>query len=175
MGRARTLYASVLDLVKDHPILGLGPAAYRHYGHTQWLSSGVGHALWIRPNVSSHNNYIDLYAQVGVVGLGLFLWFLAEVGVLGWRLLSCFDPGFEEGYLNGAVGGLAGTLIAMMLADWFLPFVYNIGFPGFRTSALAWMFLGGLVALEQRVRGRDGERGKEGAGESGSTGEGAQG
>jgi len=35
-----------------------------------------------------------------------------------------------------------------MLADWFLPFVYNIGFAGFRTSALAWMFLGGLVALE---------------------------
>jgi len=43
-----------------------------------------------------------------------------------------------------------------MLADWFLPFVYNIGFAGFRTSALAWMFLGGLVALG--AASRHGER-----------------
>jgi hypothetical protein len=31
--------------------------------------------------------------------------------------------------------------------------VYNVGFAGFRTSALAWMFLGGLLALEQGSRG----------------------
>jgi len=141
------LYRAVLDLVKDHPILGLGPAAYRHYGHTRWLSLGVGRALYLDPRISSHNNYIDIYAQMGLLGLGLFLWFLAEVGRLGWRLVPCFEGDFEEGYVYGALGGLAGTLVAMMLADWFLPFVYNIGFAGFRTSALAWMFLGGLVAL----------------------------
>jgi hypothetical protein len=32
-----------------------------------------------------------------------------------------------------------------------LPFVYNIGIAGFRASMLAWLFLGGLVALEQAV------------------------
>ena len=36
----------------------------------------------------------------------------------------------------------------MLLADWILPFVYNIGFPGFQASVLVWLFLGGLVALE---------------------------
>ena len=55
---------------------------------------------------------------------------------------------------------LAGTLVAMMLADWFLPFVYNVGFAGFRTSVVAWMFLGGLVALDPHsdvsVRGENG-------------------
>jgi len=40
----------------------------------------------------------------------------------------------------------------MMLVDWFLPFVYNTGFPGLRTSVLAWMFLGGLAALDQVSR-----------------------
>lgn len=152
------LYRAVLDLVEDHPLLGLGPAAYRHYGHTRWLTKGPGTALWLRPNVSSHNNYIDIYAQLGLVGLGLFLWFLVELGLLGWRLRSRFgegpDTGFEAGYVYGALGGLAGTLAAMLLGDWFLPFVYNISFPGFRTSALAWMFLGGLVAMEQIARGR---------------------
>ena len=78
---------------------------------------------------------------------------LAMVGLLGWRLSARFgggsDGGFEAGYVHGALGGLAGTLVAMLVADWFLPFVYNIGFPGFRTGVLAWMFLGGLVALQQ--------------------------
>ena len=147
-GGRLSLYRAVLDLVKEHPILGLGPAAYRHYGHTRWLGGAPGRALWLRPNVSSHNNYIDLYAQVGLVGLGLFLWFLFEVGWLGWQLRPRFEGDFEAGYVYGVLGGLIGTLLAMMLADWFLPFVYNIGFAGFRTSALAWMFLGGLVALE---------------------------
>ena len=45
-----------------------------------------------------------------------------------------------------AVG--AGALVVMVFADWLLPFVYNIGFPGFQASVLVWLFMGGLVALE---------------------------
>ena len=86
------------------------------------------------------------------VALALFAWFLVELTALGWRLAPRFQDDFQEGYVQGVLGGLAGTLVAMMLADWFLPCVYNVGFPGFRTSALAWMFLGGLVALEQVAR-----------------------
>lgn len=152
-GGRLVLYRAVLDLAKEHPILGLGPAAYRHYGFTQWLSLGAGSALYLRPNISSHNNYIDIYAQVGLLGLGLFLWFVVCLGLVGWRLRSRFDGDFCDGYVHGALGGLVGSLVAMMLVDWFLPYVYNVGFAGFRTSALAWMFLGGLVALEQKAGG----------------------
>jgi O-antigen ligase len=149
------LYERTLDVVKDHPILGLGPASYRSYAAARPLSLGVGRAFYIDPRVSSHNNYIDIYAQMGVVGLGLFLWFLVEVALLGRRLAPRVQEGFQMAYVFGAIGGLAGTLVAMMLADWFLPFVYNIGFPGFRSSSLAWMFLGGLVALEGRYLAAD--------------------
>jgi hypothetical protein len=43
-------------------------------------------------------------------------------------------------------------MVAGGLADWVLPFVYNIGLNGFRASILAWMFLGGLVSIEQIIR-----------------------
>jgi len=59
--------------------------------------------------------------------------------------------GFARAYVYGALGGLAGTLVAGMLADWLIPFVYNVGLAGFRTSVLAWLFLGGLVAMEQVI------------------------
>ena len=53
---------------------------------------------------------------------------------------------------GGALGGLGGTLVAAVLVDWVLPFVYNIGMTGFRSSILAWVFLGGLVSIEQILR-----------------------
>lgn len=142
------LYRTTIDLVAEHPLLGLGPAAYRQYGFAKWLSLGAGRALYIRPNISSHNNFIDIYAQQGLAGLALFLWFLLEEGRSIARSLNSFAGDFREGYVQGALGGFIGTVVAMLLADWFLPFVYNIGFPGFRTSALAWLFLGGLIAVK---------------------------
>lgn len=50
--------------------------------------------------------------------------------------------GLEQAYVNACLAGLAGSLAAAMLGDWFLPFVYNIGIAGFRASVLGWLFLG---------------------------------
>jgi hypothetical protein len=41
--------------------------------------------------------------------------------------------------------------VAGMLGDWILPFFYNLGLYGFRSSMLGWLFLGGLVSLGQMV------------------------
>ena len=57
--------------------------------------------------------------------------------------------GFASAYVYGAIGGLAGTLVAGMLADWMLPFVYNVGLSGFRASLFPWLFLGGLMSLRR--------------------------
>jgi hypothetical protein len=38
-------------------------------------------------------------------------------------------------------------LVAGMLGDWVIPFVYNVGLSGFRASVLGWIFLGGLVVI----------------------------
>jgi hypothetical protein len=42
-------------------------------------------------------------------------------------------------------------VVAGMLGDWVLPFFYNVGLNGFRSSMLGWLFLGGLVSIEQMV------------------------
>jgi hypothetical protein len=144
------LIGRVLELSMRNPITGIGPAAYRPYGLTQPLF--YDGAYWIAPQINSHNNYVDLFSQVGVIGLALFLWFMAEAALVGWRLRKTFKDGFEGGFVNGILAAWVGTMIIMALADWFLPFVYNIGFPGFQASVLIWMFFGGLVALEQIAR-----------------------
>jgi len=73
------------------------------------------------------------------------------VGQLGWRLRNQVPTGFAQAYVYGALGGLAGMVVAAMLGDWVLPFFYNVGLFGFRSSMLGWLFLGGLVSIEQIV------------------------
>ena len=140
------LIERVVDVTMRNPITGLGPAAYRRYAAMEPLR--YGRALWAVPNVNSHNNYVDIFSHTGLVGLVLFLWFMAEVAWLGWRLRRRYQRGFTAGYVNGMLAAWAAMMVIMLLLDWFLPLVYNVGFRGFQASVLVWLFLGGLVALE---------------------------
>lgn len=138
----------IAQIVKVSPILGLGFANY--YWYTP-LFPIRGYAV----SFNSHNNYVDIIAQTGFVGLVCFLWLLWEIGRLGWRLRKEVPAGFAEAYVYGALGVLAGIGVAAMLGDWVLPFFYNIGLNGFRSSMLAWLFLGGLVSLEHMATSVD--------------------
>jgi O-antigen ligase len=139
-------WQTVLEMIKVNPITGFGPANY-YWATPLFRIRGYWDVVF-----ASHNQYVDIVAQVGLLGLACVLWFFWEVGRLGWRLRTQVPDGFALAYVYGALGGLVGTLVAGMLVDWFLPFVYNIGLIGFRGSMLAWLFLGGLVSLEQIVQ-----------------------
>jgi hypothetical protein len=132
----------VLEIVKVNPILGLGPSNYYFYTP---LYPILGYAV----QFNSHNNYVDIIAQTGFLGLACFFWFVIETGWLGFKLSLKVPEGFPRSYVFGCMGGLAGTVVAAMLGDWAIPFVYNVGMNGFRVSMLAWLFLGGLVCMEQ--------------------------
>ncbi len=141
MTRAAT-WPIMAELVRASPLLGLGPSNY--YFYTPHYSL-LGYYL----QFNSHNNYWDLAAQIGLLGLGLFFWLSFALGRTAWKLGTTALSGFQRGYAYAALAGLAGTLVAGMLADWFMPFVYNIGFTGFRGAVFAWLFLGGVIALER--------------------------
>jgi hypothetical protein len=132
----------VLEISKVNPILGLGFSNY--YWYTP-LFAIRGWAV----TFNSHSQYVDLIAQVGIVGLLVFFWIFFEVGRLGWKLQQQLPDGFARAYTYGVLAGVVGSLLAAFLVDWILPFVYNIGFAGFRASILIWIFFGGLVSIEQ--------------------------
>jgi len=146
----------VLTMVKTNPLTGFGPANYRFYAPLFPIRG-------YRIKFNSHNQYVDIIAQVGILGLFCVVWFFGEVLWLGLRLRRSAPPGFLRAYVYGALGGIVGTLVAGMFVDWYLPFVYNIGLTGFRTGVLAWLFMGGLVSIE---RMRDGQPASAAIGDS---------
>lgn len=132
-------------LIKVNPLIGLGPANY--YWYTPLLRIR-GYAV----NFNSHNQYVDLVAQVGLLGLLGFLWLMVSIVRVGWRIRNRVDEGFEKAYVYGALGGWVATIVAAAFGDWVLPFVYNVGLDGMRASILPWVFFGGLIVLDLKHR-----------------------
>lgn len=127
-------------LILLNPVLGLGAANY--YWYTPLLRIR-GYAV----RFNTHNQYVDLLAQTGFLGLGCYLWFFISMIRVALPMRKQAKSGFERAFVLGALGGVAGTLLAGMLGDWVIPFFYNITLGGFRASMLTWLFLGVLVAI----------------------------
>jgi O-antigen ligase len=131
------IWTSMVDAFgEDQPLLGLGPATYSWYA----MAGGMEYR-------QSHSNYVDLFLQFGLVGLGCFLAVFLAVLKEAWGLRKRWAWGFEKGYAVAVIGGVCGALAGAVLADWVLPQVYNIGFAGFRHTMFTWFLSGGLVAL----------------------------
>ena len=129
------------EIIRVNPVLGLGPANYYFYTP---LFPIRGYFV----SFNSHNQYVDIIAQFGLVGLLAFAWFLVEIGRILWRLLRAnLADDFGRAYVIGACGGFVAVVVSGFLGDWLLPFFYNVTMHGFRAAVLPWVFLGGAVAL----------------------------
>lgn len=148
LGTRLDAWAIVWEITQVSPWIGLGPANY--YAYTP-LFPIRGWAV----NFNSHQQFMDILAQTGIIGLLIFLWVFAVIAWLGWELIrhiASIPAGFHRAYIFSAMGGLGGTMVAAVFGDWVIPFFYNIGLRGFRASVLGWVFLGGLVALHHIYR-----------------------
>ena len=150
----RQAWQIVLDTVSSNPLLGLGPSNYYFYVQNATIMGWGG--TW-NVKFSSHNNWVDLIAQTGIIGTALFALFTWSMFRIGMRLYTSMPDGFPRAYAAACVAGLIATLISGFLGDWFLPFVYNIGLGGMRASILFWVFLGGLLGLYMNNRSEENE------------------
>lgn len=132
----------ILEIGRVSPLLGMGFANY------YWYTPLFPIRGW-RVSFNSHSQFVDLIAEVGYIGLLAFLWMFWEFGRLSWNLTKQLPQGFARAYAYGVLAGLCATMISAFLGDWVFPFVYNVGLAGFRASILPWIFVGGLISLEQ--------------------------
>jgi O-antigen ligase len=133
------IWSQTFNLVGQYPLLGTGPAGYAAYFQSLYAGS--------RFSLSTHNTYLDVLAQTGIVGVIAFVAFFGSLFWVGWQARRRWKSGFAGGYAQGVFGGLVALVVAMSQGDWFIPFVYNQTIAGYRYTVLSWVFLGFLASL----------------------------
>jgi len=100
------VWIAVLDMIKDRPLLGIGP------GNNAFNKI---YPLYQRPRFSALSAYsiiLEVAVETGLIGLACFLWLLFVTVTQGWKALNQLRAvTSREGYwLMGAIAALVGML-----------------------------------------------------------------
>ena len=117
-GSGRTdIWAVATQVARDHPLLGVGignfPLVEPSYASRTANLPEVDYIV-TEPQVV-HNSYLELLAELGVVGLAFFAALVAAALSLCWRAIRAFSRAGDvdpELIARGLLVGLAGMLVA---------------------------------------------------------------
>jgi O-antigen ligase len=137
-----------LAIAGKHFLFGTGPTGYYFYLtiYEDWTFQ------------LSHNNYVDILAQTGVVG---FIAWLLMWGSIGWTVWRMFRKsrvvqvsGFERGLASSLTTCFMISMIVMALGDWVTPFTYTQTVAGLSYTIQHWLWAGMAIALYQIFKHR---------------------
>lgn len=117
--RARRVdfWRSTWELIKEHPVAGAGFGAY-------WVAIGTHHdASGVKAPQEAHNDYLELVASGGIIGLALGIWFLVMLTNRVRRQFRSSDS-FRRAACAGAVVALVGAAIHSFF-DFGLHLIFN--------------------------------------------------
>lgn len=122
------------SMVRAHPLIGVGlgayPTVYATYSHNDGTMTVT----------ESHNDYLQILADGGIVGGALALWFLALLFRDMVRSLKSRDPGLASIGLGGSAG-----IFAILVHSCF---DFNLQLP---SNALLFLLLAATVSLIGRA------------------------
>lgn len=117
------LWTDAMELFKSNPLLGTGFDSYAYMRR-------------VHNYADTHNIYLKVLVETGVIGLGLFLWLLAKTYRTGYWLFSHTQEPFFSGLGLGLAAWIVCTATASMFGD---------RWTHFQISGYMWV-LAGLVA-----------------------------
>jgi O-antigen ligase len=100
----KVIWQATWQMIKEHPIVGIGFGGY-------WAAIPQYHqASGQTTPQEAHNDYLELLASGGVIGLGLLIWFLL-IFIRRVRASLRRAKGFTHAAIVGAVTGLFGVAV----------------------------------------------------------------
>lgn len=72
------IYRNSFNMIKAHPIIGLGANTYMK-NYKNYKESPEYRTITTANFVYAHNNFLHLAAEIGLIGLGIFIWLLYKL------------------------------------------------------------------------------------------------
>ncbi len=129
-------------IIKDHPLLGSGLGTFKYNSlsyQAKFFDQGENRSLYpygIADKV--HNEYLQLGAELGIIGVGIFLWLIITYFNYGIKLLKRIKDKYKQGIIIGLMGGIVAVLIDAI-------FGFPLHLPA--TLVLFWLNIGLTVTV----------------------------
>ena len=130
----QAIWQGTIAMIKAHPLMGVGFGAYETAYPIYAVTDGTVIVA------QSHNDYLQILADCGVVGGALALWFLVIVTRTTIRALAARDR-FLSGLAAGAGAGILGLLVHSIVD-------FNLQLP---SNALLFLVILAVVSVIART------------------------
>ncbi len=131
------VWSSVIEMIKDRPIIGIGP------GNTGFNTI---YPLYMKQNytaLSAYSIYLETAVETGLIGLSCFFWIiLVTINQTVTKLKNAFERKDKQGFwLMAALAAIAGLLThGFFDTVWYRPQVNSL-----------WWFMLALIASEPNL------------------------
>ena len=129
-------------MIKDHPLLGSGLGTFKYNSlsyQAKFFDQGQNRALYPYGYAEkAHNEYLQLWAELGIIGLVIFIWFIITYFSYGLKLLRKIKDSYKQGIIIGLMGSITAVLVDAL-------FGFPLHLPA--TVVLFWLVLGLTVVV----------------------------
>jgi len=134
LGKGRSAYwREALGIIYDHPVFGAGLNTY----------SRVAPAYKITWGGYPHNSYLQTAAELGLVGLGAFLWMIWTLFRESFRCINRMPVGYLRCVLIGTLAGFFAYLVQSF---------FDTTFYSVQLSMLLWIMMALAVSVQKIFR-----------------------
>ena len=141
-GRRVAIWKCTWMMIKDHPILGLGIGTYKYNTlryQAKFFEQGNNRSIYPYGFADkTHNEYLQLWAELGAIGLAIFLWLVIAYFNYGIRYLKREEDEQKQGVMIGLMGAVVAVLVDGI-------FGFPLHLPA--TIVLFWLIMGLAVAM----------------------------
>ena len=130
------IFRNSINMIQAHPIIGVGANTFMK-NYKYYKESPEYRGIITSDYVYAHNNFLHMAAEIGLIGLGVFLWMLYKIFLESRRIYLAFD----DKYLKIISLSLTASLIAFLVNGLSESSLYSS-----RVAILFWYIIGFIFA-----------------------------
>jgi len=102
-------------MIRDNPLLGSGIGTYKYNTlryQARFFEQGQNRTIYPYGFAQkAHNEYLQLWAELGIIGLSIFIWLMVSYFNYGIKILQKAKDDYKQGILIGLMGAVVAILV----------------------------------------------------------------